>query len=787
MGTKKLLIISTGVEINPLLKNFLISGLEFSILLNTTADFTLSENGNTSKDKNKITEFWYHLELVELANALVPDDLTKSSLTKVFSQPIAQTKLPLTDTERFLVQWISERHKVNQDFTEFFQALTDYASKHITVYNLEFPVKEFIQIRTERELIPLRYFQITGHISRESETKTDLEELQRLLQETQESKGKKKTKPLIEVIGLDSNREIINDRIRKIIEESDAILILPGDPCSLAILLLHKSFTKVLKESKSPSTLLIPSKFSFREQFILQLLGVKPSMQGLAELGAGVVDHLILGPEDSSEVTALRSKGFNVIMEDLTKSEGIKVIEAVLKGMGISKSELSVEGEEPKKKDTNLEDLVTRLTYTPEEIVTESEQKPPNESEVTEEKLPSIKEILTPTEKPDPIKLEDTEKRNFDFPDPSLQLTQEMIESLMEELTSETPSPEQSSIVIDPDMLESSSSTAPEKEKQEVIADFESQEAFAEAIQKFLNTPQETETNILNGIIEAISKNSDMATHAAKKITAELDKHSAQLIPSFVEFIKVRPLVFLKALSDWFLVDLSSPDFVGYTQKVVIINQISKQDLQFIEQFIEQLVNFHIKKSLTPIEREHVRSLIGMIASRDVTLQRQAIRSYLSFYGDETLKSDEIWLGLLKFDAGLVALEVIEHKSKIGVKLVQDALTRNIGSFANILYDIYHAYQKGDLQRVLSVAGSLSDGLLRRKSRAELAEKIRKLGSVPIETLARSVELDPTELESLVLEMINENEINAKIDVIEGRLCIVQLNNNKGEKDEGEN
>jgi len=355
----------------------------------------------------------------------------------------------------------------------------------------------------------------------------------------------------------------------------------------------------------------------------------------------------------------------------------------------------------------------------------------------------------------------------------------------MDELSSDNSSPEQSSIVIDPDMLDSASTIVPEKEKQEVITDFESQEAFAEAIQKFLTAPQETEENIVKGILEAISKNSDMATHAAKKITAELDKHSAQLIPSFVEFIKVRPLVFLKALSDWFLVDLSSPDFVGYTQKVVIINQIAKQDLQFIEQFVEQLVNFHIQKSLTPIEREHVRSLIGMIASRDVTLQRQAIQTYLSFYGDETLKSDEVWLGLLKFDAGLVALEVIEHKNKIGVKLVQDGLTRNIGSFAHILYDIYHAYQKGDLQRVLSVAGSLSDGLLRRKSRAELAERIRKLGSVPIETLARSIELDPTELESLVLEMINENEINAKIDVIEGRLCIVQINNNKGEKEEG--
>ena len=38
--------------------------------------------------------------------------------------------------------------------------------------------------------------------------------------------------------------------------------------------------------------------------------------------------------------------------------------------------------------------------------------------------------------------------------------------------------------------------------------------------------------------------------------------------------------------------------------------------------------------------------------------------------------------------------------------------------------------------------------------------------------------MDPKELESLVYEMINENEINAKIGVVEGRLCIVQLGEN---------
>ncbi|MHA1330936.1 MAG: PCI domain-containing protein [Candidatus Hodarchaeales archaeon] len=779
MATKKLVIISTGVELSPLLLEFLQSSLEYSIILNTVIDFYLPDNESQDKDKSKSKPkndgIWYHHEIVKLANALVPDDLTKSSLTKIFSRPISQTKIPLTESERFLVQWVSERHKAEQDFTTFFQALSEYASKSISVFTLNFPKKDLIRIRTKSSEVPLRYFQITGYIDRDSEVKTDLEELQKLLVESQGTKDKKKAKPLIEVVGLDRNQEILNEKTKKVIEEADAILFLPGDPCSLVILLLYKEFVKFVKESKASVTLVAPTKFTFREQFILQLLQVKPTLQGLAELGSGIIDHFVVGPGEASEVAALRTKGFNVIMEDLSK--GSKAIEAILKGMGISTKELSGEGEISKTKDRNLEDLVTQLSYKQEKEVADEKDT----TEITE--VATKKADAEPSERPVTVELQDTTPQNFDFQDPSLKLTQVMIETLMEELNTEVSTKDQSSVVIDPEMIEPSSSDAEKsQEKPTEPSEIETQEAFTEAIQKFLSDQSYSkDSKLVIGITNAIAKNSDMAAHAAKRITGELGKQTARLIPIYVDFIKKRPLVFLKALTDWFLVDLSSTDFVGYTQRVSIINQIAKHDLQFIENFVEQIVIYHMTKSLVPIEREHVRSLIGMVTVRDITLQRKAIQTYLSFYEKSDVKLDDLWLGLLKFDAGLVSLEIIEHQSRIGVKLVQDALSRNIGSFGHILYDVFQTYQKGDIQRVLSIAGSLSDSLLRKRSRAELAEKIRKLGSVPIETLARSTNIEPSELESLVLEMINENEINAKIEVIEGRLCIVQINSENGE------
>ncbi len=780
---KRFVVISAGIDIPPLALEFLQAGLGFTIILNTTADFSLSNNQEGEKEREKGVEVWYSHEIVRLANAIVPDDLTKSSLAKVFSQPIAQTRIPLSDAEKFLVQWVSERKKASQSFYEFFKALNEYAGMHLEVYPLKFP-EEVVTIKTATSQVPLRYFQITGYVDRKAEQKTDLEELQKLLVENQESKGKKKGKKPIEVEGLNLDRDILTEEARKEITEADAILWLAGDPCSLALLLSHKEFTKTVKESKAPATLICPSQFSFREQFILQLLGVKPTLLGIAELCAGIVDNLVVGPDEAGEVTALRSKGFNIIMEDITKTKGRKGLSPILKSMGISIKDISVEPEEADKK-RSLEDLVTQLSYKVEEIPA-AEESDVTEEIVSTEVVTEPEDTVEPSQiepSPPPVVLLDTEAKKHDFDDTTLTLTQEMIEGLMQELSDEFPSAEQqSTVVIDEDVL---NSTIKESDKGEPSIKYESQDAFTEAIQTLIKTETIShDSELVQGIGDAISKNADMATYAAKKLTAALETQHPQLIPVYLEFLKPRPLPFIKELLDWLITDLESPDFVAFAQRVSVIVSMIKHDIQFIEQLIRQLVDFHVSKSLPPIERERVRTLVGMITARNVTLQRRAIRTYLSHFESPEVKSDELWLGLVKFDAALVALEIIEHQSELGVKLVQDALTRNFGSFGHIIYDIFHAYQKGDLQRVLNVAGTLSDAILRKSQRGELAEKIKKFGSVPIETLARSVEIDPKELEELVYEMINQNEINAKIDVVEGRLCIVQLNDEKKIKEE---
>jgi hypothetical protein len=542
--------------------------------------------------------------------------------------------------------------------------------------------------------------------------------------------------------------------------------------------LLHKEFTRAISESNAPATLVCPTRFSFREQFILEILSVKPTLLGIAELCSGVVDHLVVGPDDAGEVKTLRGQGFNVLMEDLTKIKDSQGLSAILKGLGISLSDISVKKAETDQK-RSLEELVTQLTFSPvDEKETEDFSDIVEEAETTKE-ITEAAEVIHNDKPPHSVNLQDVDQKNYHFDDPNLMLTQDMIESLMEELTEEFPNDHGAQQALLEQMT---------AEKISQSTSVEPQEDFTDTIDRFINLEDYTnQTELIQQISEAITKNADMAGYAAKKLTKALEsaKGTNQFADAYLSFTKSTPLIFIKEMVDWLVKDIGSPDYVSFAQKALIVAKMSRNDNQFVEQVLEQLVKYRISQPLVPKEKEHLRTLIGMITIREVTLQRKAIRAYLSNYS-EVKKPDDVWLGLLKYDAALVALEIIEHQSKDGVKIVQDALTRNLGSYGHILYEVFASYQKGDIQNVLATAGALSEGLVRKQKRVELVKKIVKFGSVPIETLAKNVDIEAQELETLVYEMINENEINAKIEVVEGRLTIVQLEE-KSDEEENQN
>jgi len=734
---KRLVIIAAEKELSSLMTEFLAqNNLQYTIIANTTSDYILP-----SSTKEESDQIWCRHEIVKLAKAIIADDQLKGP----FFKPLPKNKLDLPKEEQFLISWISSLHSTNQHISKFFKTITENFGKNYKVSSFNF-LKQSIDIKVDKNIIPLRYFQVTGFIDFDSEEKADLDELQRLLDKS----GEKKKSKLVCVKNLERNMDIIDDEVKKDIEQADAILFMVSDPCTFAILSQYEEFYKTIKDSTAPVTLVFPSNqqkgFSFRDQFILSLLDTKTTYLGLLEKHAELIDQLVVDPEDALEVDNLRSIGFNVIVEDLSK--GKKSMTTILKGMGLSLDDIKIDTKVVDEKPESLEDLVTKLAYTPSfnndgNAELEVEKIEPGEQKEAEEKDNSVEEASDVVKEKKPVI---TAKKSAvsELPD------QDSFDKALAEIPVET-------------------------------GQVYNQETFTKAIQTFL-TSQVLDPDLATTISAAIAQNSEMAIYAAKKLASSLNSYDKipQLFQAFIEFTDQKPIIFIKELTDWILKDLDNLDYLAFDEKASIIIEMSKINQLFVEKFVYQLVDVHINKSLVPKKRERLRTLIGTITMRNITLQRVAINAYLGMYTKElsdTTKA-EIWLGLIKFDAVLVVSELIERNTEIGETMLEDALARNLGSFTHILYEVFQAFKEGDLQRVLTITGTLSDTLLMKKQRVELASQIKKFGSVPMNTLAKRVEMDPKELENIVYEMIGNGEVNAQIEVIDGRLVIIHEKRN---------
>ena len=79
------------------------------------------------------------------------------------------------------------------------------------------------------------------------------------------------------------------------------------------------------------------------------------------------------------------------------------------------------------------------------------------------------------------------------------------------------------------------------------------------------------------------------------------------------------------------------------------------------------------------------------------------------------------------------------------------------------------------MNRLTLLCGSISESALRKAKRLSLAQNIKKVGTIPLEILARSLKEDPKELETLVYEMVMNDEIHARLEIVDGRLYIIPI------------
>lgn len=242
---------------------------------------------------------------------------------------------------------------------------------------------------------------------------------------------------------------------------------------------------------------------------------------------------------------------------------------------------------------------------------------------------------------------------------------------------------------------------------------------------------------------------------------------------------ETRKIPFRNVLLIWLFSHLDDPDFTIQNIQYDVIRRMipgeKNQDFigEFLESFINQLLT---SEDMNPSKQERGRLLVQRIAYNSRKLSKCAIRAFLELFETEGVSHNNIWPGLSSFDARLVGIELVEGFS-VGKsrKISEEAKRKELGSFSHLLEDIVSSWEKGDMNRLTLLCGTISESALRKAKRLSLAQNIKKVGTIPLEILARSLKEDPKELETLVYEMVMNDEIHAKLEIVDGRLYIIPI------------
>jgi hypothetical protein len=835
-----------------------------TIIANTLSDFKVKP----TKDSKEKKGGWIQFELISLASAIIPDDLTKSPLASLFSMSKMIQIVPMTPSEQFLAAWFSELRSGDpknapDSIHELYRTLTNYNSLPIEVYPLSVgSQKEPISLRYRNQIGPPRAYQKFGFFDFEKPVDIEPEDLKAaIIQEKDFS-----------LEGFDPKESVVSAEIEKIFREADAIIITANDFPSLASMLSYKDVRKSIKKTNgtvitvSPIGKRVPL-HSPREEPLLQIFGITPDVHGFLELMTDVSDIIVIDEADSEYSSIAQETGFNVVVGDLTDIEANEEFMAlVMKAAGLDVSTLIPDiSESAPAPSPSLQKLEHEIKQVPglsplvsQDVDTQNEQSsdlPENESTLevakpeiidtteddeTETRIPKdetpVKEVepsitesmashsshstissskrpketvakkpttsrkkkskkskkrtkpakkepITKTEDSDGIEETDVTTQSIDSTEGTEKIkTEDKIETTITSDTDtidDTESIDQVSSQVDENGLEADETQSEELEETTLTP----REFISHTIKEIEQDEESDLDQWVEDIQETVEKDESLEVQAAqgliKLISGVLpEKVRSNALKVFMKLAEERTITFRRVVQSWLDSELNNPDFSIQDQQNTTLIKMASNNSNFVGSVLEAFVNSILTSDLSPAQAERARSLILRVGLNSKKLSRFVIKSYLNLYDDEKANQENIWPTLSSFDARLVAIELMELDPVISNKVSKEGLEKELGSFSVLLDEIITYWQQGDIDSVLSICGSLSESALRKARRLNLAQNIKKIGTIPLDTLARSLKEDAKELEALVYEMVMNDEIAARLEIVDGRLYIIQIDAN---------
>ncbi|MHA1201039.1 MAG: PCI domain-containing protein [Candidatus Heimdallarchaeaceae archaeon] len=790
---QEIAIILTGYRVSPFVREILHKeDIAFTIIGNNSCDFQI-HHADPSKILNYSLEFSNAIEIkaqksmdsLAVFEALGQffdfyNPLHLSTLNYLISKFATSTK---TEDLKYVEAWKNISTAIFED--EFILPLfSETRIIHLKEGDIEIPVRQFL-ISTEIE-------------QKKENSKNNIKTLDQTLADIT---------GIIDIEETDKMK-LCSEASKKIVNAS-AVIIVPTDILSFYVMFQSESFRDILEKTSGKIAFLPPfwigNEISKLERVILEKTNFDVSLPNITDLVKDSVDTIIIDSKDSDLVPTLREAGITVLVEELTPENlaSQEFLETILRSVDITLESITIE---PKERVEGLGDKLVnlfkgRVEKKDVKEVHELLEMEPSSIDIpipsVEETLPEIsiveKEHLSILEEP-------SEEEDFSITD---EFQMEIIDT--EELIPKIPTTPGKEAVKEVDFLQpfpDGKFILPgiEQIKQLELEDIESLDIDDHIISSFIDRAMNSNTEGLEVVFSdllALQNNPlliDKIYHTLmRKLAKARELGPEEKIADMITYLSAHKPDFyterIDSLLDETLQAKEEKEFYKNLRKATLV---IKSSLLIAGEVIEKFICQNITTDDIYLE-DKLRRIINAIALTDPNLLELVAKVLASIYTKEIQNEkpsdtilDRIMAFLSLFDGCTVGIAfILNDFDKVIESIIAKFETMHFSvSYEEIVKNILHAYKDGTYEDLIEalrgreLPESIESDMMKRKYVISLS----KVGSIPLELFAENLKVPIEKAEKVIYDLILKEEITARIELVNGRLYIVQEHPEKGEE-----
>jgi hypothetical protein len=781
-------IISVGYRNSPFTEEILKTDIiPYSIIANNSSDFQIHH-----ADPSKI--LFYSLEFTKIIESIAKKSMDSLAVFETLGQFFEfYNPLHLSTLNYLISKYATSIKPENKDYRQAWKNISEAIFEEEFIYPL-FQESRIFHIKEGDVEIPVRQFLMSS----ENEKK----------KENSKNSNNKALNQILEgvtgIIDLEkANKMKLCTTAMKKITSASAVIIIPTDIVSLFILFKSDHFKETLQKTNGEIAIISPfwpgNELSQIESSILEKTDFEANLTNIVKLVKDCVDAVIIDTKDSDLVPTLREEGITVLVEELTPENQAttEFLDTVLKSIDVSLDSIAVEpqglieglGEklvnlfrvrEPKPgKEIEEESTVQTL-----EISVKEEDKELIES-IFEEEI-AIDEPKTEAEVVEAATEEDTLTDEFEM---------EVIDTEDTIQTIPTPPPKNGVSESDFYLPRADGQFALpgiEQITQFELEELESLDVDEHIINSFIEramTSNATGLEVVFSDLLSLQNNPLLIEKIYQMILKRLIKvreyHPEVKIADMVTYLSAHKPEFYHEKLNGLLEDtLSSEEEKTFNQNLKTTTLVIRSSLLIAGDIIENFLIKNIVNEDIYVE-DRLKRMISAFGGSNIDLLHLLCRVLVNVYELELAKEEpdvnviqKIISFLTLFDGLSVSMTLVTLGSETVLESISNAINEMVlnNSFKKIITEVIDVFHEGTYDDLVKAfhGRKLPENLEFEMMKRKYISSLSKVGSIPLDLFAEQIGLTVEKAEKLIYDMILKEEIPARIELVSGRLYIVQ-------------